>query len=236
MKRNISKVSNSEEQNTKKIKDPIFQKALQEIKDFNSQEILVEGIGLNEENEEDPFMGCEDEEHLNQNDEQVFSLEDTQDSMTSGLNLIEDWYSLPQECKEIFQNKGVTDLYDWQKEVLSIEEVQKGKNLVYSLPTSGGKTLVAEIILLKTLIQKKKALFILPYISLVEEKKRNLQIFGDELGFHVEPFYGSHGNLPLVKEIPILCISTIEKANSIINSLVIENSFQDLGCIVIDEL
>lgn len=241
MKRNISKVNNSEDPNQKKkkgekIKDPLFQKALEEIKSFDSQDVQVEGLGLNEENEEEPFMGFEDDEFLNENDEVVFSLGDTQESFSEGLSLIEEWYSLPQECKDIFASKGVTSLYDWQKEVLGIEEVKNGKNLVYSLPTSGGKTLVSEIILLKTLTQKKKAIFILPYISLVEEKKHSLEKFGDQLDFLVEPFYGSHGNLPLAKEIPILCVSTIEKANSIINSLIVENTFQDLGCIVIDEL
>ena len=46
------------------------------------------------------------------------------------------------------------------------------KNLVYSAPTGGGKSLVADVLMLKRVIEdpKKKAILILPYVALVQEK------------------------------------------------------------------
>lgn len=60
---------------------------------------------------------------------------------------------------------------EWQTACLSLDSVQKRRNLIYSLPTSGGKTLVAEILIFKEILcRKQDALLILPYVALVQEK------------------------------------------------------------------
>jgi DNA polymerase theta len=49
---------------------------------------------------------------------------------------------------------------------------------VYTAPTSGGKTLVAEVLLIRRLLQggaRSKALFLLPYRATVGEKARHFR-------------------------------------------------------------
>ena len=148
-----------------------------------------------------------------------------------------DFYGLPPVCATLFkQYKGVTRLYDWQEKLLSLPELRAGKNLVYSLPTSGGKTLISEIIMIRTCqLLRKKALFVLPYVSICEEKSLDLQLLSDELNFFVEAYFGTKGRVPLDPGNQLI-VSTIEKANLVIDSLIEENRIHELGCIVVDEL
>jgi len=49
--------------------------------------------------------------------------------------------------------------------------------LVYAAPTSAGKTMVAELLILKCVLErKKKAMFILPFVAVAREKVVYLQV------------------------------------------------------------
>lgn len=64
-------------------------------------------------------------------------------------------------------------LFHWQRECLYSTSALRGGNLVYCVPTGGGKTLVAELVILKTVLQlKKQAIYVMPYVSLVQEKEK----------------------------------------------------------------
>lgn len=91
--------------------------------------------------------------------------------------LISNW-GIPEVICARYEDLGVRRLYTWQAECLETDNgrILMGGNLVYSAPTSGGKTFVAEILMLRVLVSLgKKALFVLPYVSVVMEKVRVLQ-------------------------------------------------------------
>ena len=69
-------------------------------------------------------------------------------------------------------------MFPWQSECLAKKEIlEENKNLIYSAPTSAGKTLVAEFLALKTVLErKKKVLIILPFVSVVREKMFYFQV------------------------------------------------------------
>lgn len=72
-------------------------------------------------------------------------------------------------------------------------------------------------------------------MSIVTEKVASLEEFGRLLNFNIDAYYGSEGIMPPPPGNGI-CVATIEKANSIINSLIETDRIMELGCIVVDEI
>lgn len=148
------------------------------------------------------------------------------------------FYGLPSCVKNLFEiHKGIKEFYRWQDDVLTLEKLKCRQNMLLILPTSGGKTLIAEILILKELIcSRKNVIFILPYVSLVHEKVNALSPFALELGFTVEDYAGSRGKYPPIKRRKnAVYISTIEKADILVNSLIETERFDEVGLVVVDE-
>ncbi|XP_032977365.1 DNA polymerase theta [Rhinolophus ferrumequinum] len=149
--------------------------------------------------------------------------------------LLANW-GLPTAVLEKYHSFGVKKMFKWQAECLLLGQVLEGKNLVYSAPTSAGKTLVAELLILKRVLEmRKKALFILPFVSVAKEKKYYLQSLFQEVGIKVDGYMGSTSPKGRFSSLDI-AVCTIERANGLINRLIEENKMDLLGTVVVDEL
>ncbi|XP_033111697.1 DNA polymerase theta-like [Anneissia japonica] len=149
--------------------------------------------------------------------------------------LLSSW-GLPEPVLAQYHNKNVRQMFEWQAECLSQGSVLDGGNLVYSAPTSAGKTMVAELLVLKRVIEtRKKAIVILPFVSVTREKMFYLQAMFQDVGIKVDGYMGSIAPPGGFDAIDI-AVCTIEKANSLVNRLLEEKKLDQLGIVVVDEL
>ena len=149
------------------------------------------------------------------------------------------FFGLPEQVQQIFEEtRNISKLFDWQIECLNLKSVQCRKNLIYSLPTSGGKTLVAEILLLKEVIANgKDAIFVFPFVSIVQEKLKGFIPFATEFDFVLDEYAGSRGQIPPKKRSKsTIFFGTIEKVHILINSLIEIGGLDRIGLVVVDEL
>ena len=105
---------------------------------------------------------------------------------------------------------------------------------MYSAPTGVGKSLVYEILLFRRLLfWHGQCLIVLPFVSLLEEKRRYLEEICEENGIFVDSFH-SNGAQYLDNRVDVL-LSTIEKANLLINKSILEGRIPHISLLVIDE-
>ncbi len=137
----------------------------------------------------------------------------------------------------MYRRKGVPSLYPWQVEALSTEGVADGRSFVYCAPTSGGKSLVAEALLLAALQRSGRGVLVaLPFVSLCDERAKHLSDLCEALpGTRVHKYYGHYGG-PLPSGNLGIIVATYEKAHSIVKRLIEANRLHELGCVAVDEV
>jgi helicase len=125
-------------------------------------------------------------------------------------------YNLNPKITDILKKAGYDTLYPPQKTVLK-SDVLKGKNFVLSMPTASGKTLIAELAMLKTVLQDKgKCLYVVPLKALASEKYEDFKKKYLSLGIKIAIATGDY-NMPShhLANYDII-IATSEKVDSLL--------------------
>ncbi len=85
----------------------------------------------------------------------------------------EQYPALSEAIERIVEVDNVSDLYPPQEEAIN-SDLLDGENLVLSVPTASGKTLVAELAMMNTVLQGGKAIYVVPLRALASEKYSDL--------------------------------------------------------------
>jgi len=139
---------------------------------------------------------------------------------------------LSSEIIEILKEHEISELYPPQAEALP--NVLKGENMVLSIPTASGKSLVAYLGIVNRLIQERgKALYVVPLKALAREKYEELKLF-EKLGLKVGISTGDLDDSdPRLARFDII-VCTSEKADSLLRHKI---SWMDkIKVLVIDEI
>ncbi|CAK7234675.1 hypothetical protein SEUCBS140593_009022 [Sporothrix eucalyptigena] len=182
------------------------------------------------------------------------------------LSLAHPRYGLPAQVVANLAGMGIKSIYPWQKQCLlagnegidgESELLDGTRSLVYAAPTGGGKSLVADVLTLRRVLDfdgstwnRPKAVLVLPFVALVQEKVRWLRRvvqgvpaprgttqgapIGSD-GLRVAGFFGGAKIRATWADFDI-GVATIEKANALINTAIDDCTIGDLKIVVLDEL
>jgi helicase len=136
----------------------------------------------------------------------------------------------PSEFLKVTDNNDFT-LYDHQEE--AVLKLRKNKNVVVSVPTASGKTLIGYISIYDTYLKGMKSMYIVPLRSLAMEKFSELLLLRN-LGVKVAMSIGDYDSPPsFIKNYDVI-IATSERADSMIHRA--PDILNYFGLVIIDEI
>ncbi|OHS96685.1 Type III restriction enzyme, res subunit family protein [Tritrichomonas foetus] len=128
----------------------------------------------------------------------------------------------------------ITSLRDWQRDLFLSKEWKENRSSIVLVPTSGGKTLAADVAIAQQLAsdENSKIIYALPFVSLASEKTNEFRFrFPD---FHVRPFYQNVGGHDFRRGSIAIC--TYEKVHSLLNCAIKDNYIEKFKTVIIDEI
>ncbi|MFB6107162.1 MAG: ATP-dependent DNA helicase [Halobacteriaceae archaeon] len=143
-----------------------------------------------------------------------------------------DLTGLPAGTAEVLRADGVESLYPPQAAAVEAG-VLDGENLVASVPTASGKTLVAELAMLSAIERGGTALYVVPLRALASEKAAAFERFED-LGVSVGVSTGNYESEEGWLGERDVVVATSEKVDSLLRNGA--SWLDDVACVVADEV
>ncbi len=141
--------------------------------------------------------------------------------------------SINRKIIDLLKETGMSDLFPTQEKAFSTN-VLNGKNLVLAVPTSSGKTLVAEICMLRKILDGLgKALYLVPLRSLAQEKYEEFKKY-EKLGITIAMSIGDYDTKGTQLAEADIVVLTTERADSIIRHKA--EWINEIGIIIVDEI
>lgn len=102
-------------------------------------------------------------------------------------------FHIPQAVLDLWSARFPGGLNDLQLAAVNEYRVLDGRNLLVVAPTGAGKTFVGELAAIRTVADGRRAVFVLPYRALVNEKYEEFtELYADRLGLQVIRCTGDH--------------------------------------------
>ena len=101
-------------------------------------------------------------------------------------------HGIQQPLLDVWEHSGLSKLTSCQIQVLSHGPLWQGKNALVIAPTSSGKTLAGEILAARSAYAMKRAIFLVPFKAIAEEKYREFQKSYAPVGISVVISDGDH--------------------------------------------
>lgn len=147
------------------------------------------------------------------------------------------WKQLARDYVEVLMSRPTAEVELWPSQIESVAKtLQNDQSFCVTLPTSAGKTRIAEIAILRTLASKRRALYVTPLRALSAQIEHTLARTFVPLGFRVSALYGasvvSGLDIDSLKRCDI-AIATPEKLDFATRNN--PGVLDDVGIIVLDE-
>ncbi|MEI8002750.1 MAG: ATP-dependent DNA helicase, partial [Methanothrix sp.] len=139
---------------------------------------------------------------------------------------------LSPEAVKLFEDRGYKELYPPQAEALE-RGLMDGKSMLLAMSTASGKTMLAELAMLKAALQGRRSLYIVPLRALAAEKYDSFKKFRT-LGVFVGISTGDFDKRDERLGKNQIIIATSEKADSLMRNGA--SWVRDLAVLVVDEI